>query len=406
MRTIVLGGYGNFGARICRALAEHPGIELLVAGRNLARAQTLVETLVQTHESKARALEVDVRAPDLDQIFQQYGVDLVIHAAGPFQDQSYDVATAAAIAGAHYIDLADGRRFVCDFPGAVHTTFLAAGRTGICGASTVPSISAAVVDHLSQGWSSIDTIEACIAPAQSAPRGEATLAGVMSYCGKDVSVWRDGCWQDKRGWGDLTRVKFPRMKKRLGALCDIPDLEIFPNRYNVKKSVNFLAALEVSLAQRAFAALSALRSVGLIPPPARWAGAINRYGSVFDRLGSDVGGMSVRVTGLDADGAFIDREWNITAPNNHGPEIPCMPAILTAWRLADGDEMQEGGFTAAGLFALADFEPAFDQWGMTTEVVTHSSARVEPQADEEADAEEEAPAEIDEDDEPPMALAA
>ena len=33
VKTIVLGGYGNFGARICRALANTPGIDLVVAGR-------------------------------------------------------------------------------------------------------------------------------------------------------------------------------------------------------------------------------------------------------------------------------------------------------------------------------------------------------------------------------------
>ena len=38
MKTVVLGGYGNFGARICRALANSEGIELVVAARNGARA--------------------------------------------------------------------------------------------------------------------------------------------------------------------------------------------------------------------------------------------------------------------------------------------------------------------------------------------------------------------------------
>lgn len=31
LKTVVLGGYGNFGARICRALMHTPGIELVVA---------------------------------------------------------------------------------------------------------------------------------------------------------------------------------------------------------------------------------------------------------------------------------------------------------------------------------------------------------------------------------------
>ena len=30
MKTVVLGGYGNFGARICKALAGNPGIDLVI----------------------------------------------------------------------------------------------------------------------------------------------------------------------------------------------------------------------------------------------------------------------------------------------------------------------------------------------------------------------------------------
>lgn len=40
MRVIVLGGTGNFGARIVRALRDDPAIDLLVAGRRGARAFT------------------------------------------------------------------------------------------------------------------------------------------------------------------------------------------------------------------------------------------------------------------------------------------------------------------------------------------------------------------------------
>ena len=45
MKILVLGGYGNFGARICRALAGDAGIELLVAGRDERRATAFAESL-------------------------------------------------------------------------------------------------------------------------------------------------------------------------------------------------------------------------------------------------------------------------------------------------------------------------------------------------------------------------
>ncbi|WP_431258149.1 saccharopine dehydrogenase NADP-binding domain-containing protein [Roseateles chitinivorans] len=168
MKTLVLGGYGNFGARICRALAGDPAIELLVGGRNAARARALADEL----GSGAAGLAIDLSSPAFSEELRRLGVELLIHTAGPFQDQSYDVAYAAARAGAHYIDLADGRRFVCDFPSSLDAAFRGSGRVGISGASTVPALSSAVVEALTRGWRSLRNIDVCIAPAQTAPRGK------------------------------------------------------------------------------------------------------------------------------------------------------------------------------------------------------------------------------------------
>jgi saccharopine dehydrogenase-like NADP-dependent oxidoreductase len=107
--------------------------------------------------------------PDLAQQLRALDIGLVIHTAGPFQAQDYGVAQAAAQAGCHYIDLADGRRFVCDFPAAMHGAFSSAGRTAVTGASTVPALSSAVVDALCSGWRSIHTSTPA-SPRRSAPR--------------------------------------------------------------------------------------------------------------------------------------------------------------------------------------------------------------------------------------------
>jgi saccharopine dehydrogenase-like NADP-dependent oxidoreductase len=263
LKTLVLGGYGNFGTRICRGLAgdptSHHNIALLVAGRDAGRAQALAATL---HHG-AQGVALDHQAPGLADRLRALGVGLVIHTAGPFQAQAYGVAQAAAEAGAHYIDLADGRRFVCDFPAAMHAHFEAAQRTAITGASTVPALSSAVVDHRCAGWQHIDSVDTCIAPAQRAPRGQATLAAVLSYCGLPIDVWQAGRWQPQRGWAQPTRVHFHRLRPRWGAVCDIPDLELFPAHYRARDRVIFRAALEVGLAQRIFAAIAALRHWGV-----------------------------------------------------------------------------------------------------------------------------------------------
>jgi saccharopine dehydrogenase-like NADP-dependent oxidoreductase len=122
MKVVVLGGYGNFGARICRALAGDPHIELVVAARDAQRAAAFASSLA----SPARAIALDTTSPDFGERLRSAAPGLVVHTAGPFQGQGYAVAQAAASCGAHYIDLADGRRFVCDFAAALDAPFCAA----------------------------------------------------------------------------------------------------------------------------------------------------------------------------------------------------------------------------------------------------------------------------------------
>lgn len=363
MRVLVLGGYGNFGARICRALADVPSIALIVAGRDGKRATDFACEI----GGSASGIAFDIEAESLDSRLAQLGIQLVIHTAGPFQSQNYRVAEACAAAGAHYIDLADGRRFVCDFQGAMDDAFLNADKTAISGASTVPALSSAVINALCQDWQQIDSIDVCIAPAQQAPRGTATLAAVLSYCGESISVWSDGRWQPLVGWSSPKKIEFLRMKSRLGALCDIPDLELFPERYQVSERVMFRAAVEVGFAQRLLAVLAALRSKRYIPSPSRFAKPMNRLASVLDFMGSGLGGMVVRVEGHDALNKHVVKEWHIAADGNYGPEIPCMAAILLARQFAVGKAFKSGAMPCIDLLTLAEFEPEFARWGMQTD---------------------------------------
>jgi hypothetical protein len=360
MKVVVLGGYGHFGARICRALAHDPSISLVVAGRDAHRARKLAVELQAEHA------RLDAAASTLAHDLRELGAELVVHTAGPFQRQDYTVAQACARAGLHYIDLADGRRFVCDFASALDEAFRRAGRTAITGASTVPALSSAVVDAARHRIDAIASIEQCIAPAQSAPRGVATVHSVLSYCGEPIQVWREGRWQTMHGWADPVAVHIARLKPRRGAVCDVPDYELFPARYPGVRDVVLRAALEVGATQSTFAWVASLRRRGWIARPEKFASAFHRLGALADWLGSPDGGMVVRVRGSAA-GKAKALAWHIFAPNHHGPEIPCMAAVLLARRLARGAALPTGAMPCMGLLTLEDFAPEFARWGMSTE---------------------------------------
>jgi saccharopine dehydrogenase-like NADP-dependent oxidoreductase len=358
MRVIVLGGMGNFGARICRALAADPAMECIAAGRSA--------------QNGPRSAALDLNAPDFAARLAALRPGLVIHCAGPFQQQEdYGGASAAGAAGAPYLDLSDGRDFVAGFVKAVDEHAAAAGICAVTGASSVPGLSSAVADRLARDFVSIDEIQIAIAPGQQAPRGRATLQSVFDYAGLPILCWRRGHWEKAHGWQDLRVLRFKGLGTRWAALCDVPDLALFPRRYKDQgvKTVEFRAALELKSAHAALWAAAGLRRLGFPFSLARHAEWLNRVsGKLLDRYGSPHGGMLVRMTGARANGKPGAATWRLLAPNGNGPEIPCMVALLLTRKLAQGALTARGAMPCMGLLTLEDFQPLFDQWKMRTAI--------------------------------------
>lgn len=362
-RVLVIGGLGNFGARICKRLAIGGQVDVIAASRSCENNGTHQFASGQVvHTAK-----VDIDAANLAQQFTELAPAIVIHCAGPFQSQDYRVALACCAAKAHYIDIADGRAYVANFPASLAAHATAAGICAISGASTVPGLSSAVVAQLAQGFSRLDEIDIAIAPGQQAPRGVATIQAVFSYAGQPFSRWKNGQWGPVHGWQDLRTIRFHTLGKRLAAACDIPDLELLPARYPTVQTVEFRAALELRVQHLALWCVAALKRLGVALPMARWAATLDRFSSrVLDRFGHDRGGMRVAVQGLTHNGQPGTKTWHLTAPNGDGPEIPTLAAVLLAQKLLSNAKFEVGAFTATGLLALDEFVPEFDRWGFTT----------------------------------------
>lgn len=351
LRIVVLGGYGHFGGRICRALAGDA--TLIVAGRNATKAETLARVLGESHESVA----LDYAASDLAARLRALRADVVVHTCGPFQEQSYHVARACVEAGAHYVDLADGRAFVAGIAD-LDTEARHRGVLVTSGASTLPALSAAVIDEYIEHFSRLDAIDISIAPGQQTPRGVATLEAVLSYCGKPFDAWEQGRWQTVYGWQDVRRLRYPDFGSRWLARCDVPDLQLFPQRYAGVQRVRFDAGLELAFAQAAFWLLAGLVRVGLIKNASCTARFMQRWGRCFDWMGSDTGGMHVGLAGADREGRPARIDWHLLARRGHGPEVPCLPAIVIARKLAAGALTTRGAMPCMGLMTLADFADA------------------------------------------------
>lgn len=99
-RTVgVVGGYGATGTEVARELLRSTDCEVVVAGRDLSKAERLARSL----GARAAARRVDVYAPDtLADLCARCRI--VINCAGPSCDIQDSVAQVARRHGCHYID--------------------------------------------------------------------------------------------------------------------------------------------------------------------------------------------------------------------------------------------------------------------------------------------------------------
>jgi saccharopine dehydrogenase-like NADP-dependent oxidoreductase len=345
--AIVLGGYGNFGRRVVAALAADRSYRVVVAGRDLQRAGAVADQV----GSPAEAMSIHCHAPNLAAQLRRLGANVVVHTAGPFQGQDYVVARACIEAGAHYVDLADARGYVC----GIDELDAAARRADVLvvsGASSVPALSSAVIDLLRPEFSAIESIDHGITSG-ARPPGLAAMEGVLGYVGKPFEQWRDGAWRTVYGWQNLTRRTYPHpVGARWLGNCDVPDLQLFPRRYSPVRTVAFRAGIAMTAGMLATWTASWLVRAGLLRSLLPHVPRLRSAALAIERFGSKCSGMHVTVRGLDAKSHSISRTWWLLAGNDHGPHVPCFPAIALARKLLRGEIRARGATACVGLLTV------------------------------------------------------
>ena len=367
LRVVLIGATGVFGSRVARRLAGDARFTLVFAGRHKAALEALRD---QLGDASVVVAELDVSSASLTDTLSRLGPQLVIHTAGPFQGKDYRVAEACLACGSDYVDLADGRDFVSGI-GHLESYAKQVGRLLVSGASTVPALSSAVVDALRPRFRTLDSIEHAINPGNQTPRGDATVASILGYCGKPIRMWRNGRWMHAFGWMSGKRQVFPFGHRRVG-VCDIPDLDLFPVRYPEVQTVVFRAGLELPLLHAATWCVAALVRLGVIHNLAAFAPALRRLSERFIRFGSTTGGMVVELSGIGLDGTPLRLRWWLRAEAGDGPQVPVTPAMVLAQRLADGLVKVTGAQPCMGLLTLAQIEAGFENYAIRCGVDTLS----------------------------------
>lgn len=358
LRVIVLGATGVFGSRLVERLAREQGITLVLAARNRDRLVALADGL---------RIMAEIRLIDRTKIgpADLSGVDVVVDAAGPFQQSHPHVIEAALAARVHYIDLADGRAFVAAI-GDYDARAGAAGIAVVSGASSIPALSHAVIDTLTEGWRSIDTIRVGIFPGNRAPRGLAVVQAILSYAGRPVRVFRDGRWGEVPGWGLTQRWRIDGVGKRWASVCDTPDQDLLVARYSPTRSAEFFAGVELTIMHIGLLLLSLPVRWGLLCSLRPLAPLLHRVATWLRPFGSDRGAMLVEVAGSGG-----TARWTLDASGNRGPYVPVLACVGLLRRWRDTPPLPGAG-PCVGMLTLDDFDADFTGLGIVQRRAGHA----------------------------------
>lgn len=363
-RVVLVGATGAFGRRLAALLARREGVALVLAARGLPALDALAAEL---RRGGARAAVATARfdrgRPDDIAALRPWAV---VDAAGPFQGAGYALPLAAVRAGAHFVDLADGRAYVAGFTAALDADARAAGVSAATGASSTPALSHAALRRLTAGWTRVDDVAAAICPGARAPAGLSAAEAILSYVGRPVRAFAGGAWRTVPGWSGLRRIEVPGLGRRWVSICDTPDLDLLPAASGAWRSALFLAGLELAPLHLGLAALAYAvrwRLVRSLRPAAR---PVRAMASALGRLGSDRGGMVVEASGLDADGAAVRARWSLLAEAGAGPTTPAAPAAALVRALLDAAPPPPGAAVASSLLGLDAILHELDGLPITT----------------------------------------
>lgn len=346
-QVLILGGYGNFGKRIAESLVKER-IPVIIAGRDQKRAAACCAALSAEWASYS---VFDIKN-NLKQHLDKFKPAVVINTCGPFQGSDLSVAEQCIACGVHYIDLADGREFVNRIT-VLDQQAKDKHVTVISGASTVPCLSSAVIEHYRPQFSAIEFLKYGISPGQQAERGLATTRGIMTYIGKPLKPF-PGIAPVVYGWQDIYRQRYPEIGSRWMANCDIPDLDLFPQHYGIRK-IQFSAGLELSLPHIGLWLLSWLVRAGAPIDLPKLASPLLAMSNRLNTFGSADGGMHMIFQGKDQQGLSLTRKWFILARDGDGPYIPTVPAVILAGKLVNGQLQKTGAYPCMGIVTLDEY---------------------------------------------------
>lgn len=316
-RTIVvLGGYGTFGARVSRDLAER-GHRVVVAGRDPRRAEALARALGPAHAS----VGVDVRDGAACRLAIR-GAAVAVVCAGPFSALGSGPASAALAEGTHYVDIADDRAYIRALRD-LDAEFTRARLCAAYGCSSLPAVSSALALSLVQADDPPMRARVTLYIGAANPKGAASVRAMVERLGRGMQT-ADGM---QPGFGDPRTIPLPApFGPRTAYTFDGPEHDLLPALLGVS-AVDVRVGFELPLANAGFALLARTG--------AHWG---RRTATILARLAT-----LAPAIGTSGGAVLVELEWSdgrrasrALVATEGGQRMAALPCAVVAHALATG----------------------------------------------------------------------
>ena len=283
---------------------------------------------------------------------------MVINASGPFYSNDYSIPRICIGENCHYIDLADDREYVKNFP-QLNDAAKEQKVFACTGASTSPAVTYALVRELNTNFQEAHSIKIYMTAGNKNEAGVSTFSSILSYAGTPVSVWDFGQWEKFMGWGLSEIFGFPPpVGRRFVQLCNVPDLELFPKLFKADQVV-FKAGVELPIFNIGLSVLAQFkRLIPQINLPS-FAETLVKISGLFKYFGSYAGCVLVKVqykSGNRKSLAFVTSQ--------NGPRIPASPAVLLARKILNDKTPAYGAYPCVGFISLGEFRNYLEPFGI------------------------------------------
>lgn len=227
-RVLILGATGRVGGSAARALVKScPNVHLVLAGRNREKGAKIAAELGTNTEFYQVSIDnMKALAAALD------GVDLVVHAAGPFQrEEKCTVLEAAISSKTAYIDVCDDRSYSC-LAKSLHEKAVAARVPAITTAGIYPGVSNLMAAELvrlartsKETPSEPERLRFSYFTAGSGGAGPTILATSFLLLGEEVIAYRKGEEIRAKPYSGVLDIDFGKgVGKRSVYLLNLPEV--------------------------------------------------------------------------------------------------------------------------------------------------------------------------------------